>query len=228
MPARVVLAVDVSERLRGEAALRESEARYRDLFENATDLIATADLHGVLTNVNRAFVETLGYSKAELIGKPLSELVPAESHEQMRRARADKLSTISAATVYEHPLIAKDGHRVHVEVATRLIQIDGRPVGVEAICRNISERRSLEEQLQQAQKMEAVGRLAGGIAHDFNNLLTVDHRLRELLLEPRPRETPAASDARRDRSGRRARRGADAPAARVQPQAGAAAAPCST
>jgi PAS domain S-box-containing protein len=193
VPARVVLAVDVSDRLRAEVALRESEARYRDLFENATDLIATADLHGVLTNVNRAFVETLGYSKAELIGKPLSELVPAESHEQMRRARADKLSTISAATVYEHPLIAKDGHRVHVEVATRLIQVDGRPVGVEAICRNISERRSLEEQLQQTQKMEAVGQLAGGIAHDFNNLLTAITGYASLLEPSLAGDAPALS-----------------------------------
>ena len=193
VPARVVLAVDVSERLRGEVALRESEARYRDLFENATDLIATADLHGVLTNVNRAFVETLGYSKSELIGKPLSELVPAESHEQMRRARADKLSTISSATVYEHPLVAKDGHRVHVEVATRLIQVDGRPVGVEAICRNISERRSLEEQLQQTQKMEAVGQLAGGIAHDFNNLLTAITGYASLLEPSLAGDAPALS-----------------------------------
>jgi two-component system, cell cycle sensor histidine kinase and response regulator CckA len=193
VPSRVVLAVDISERLSAEVALRESEARYRDLFENATDLIATADLHGVLTNVNRAFVETLGYSRAELIGKPLSELVPAESHEQMRRARADKLSTISAATVYEHPLVAKDGHHVHVEVATRLIQIDGRPVGVEAICRNISERRSLEEQLQQTQKMEAVGQLAGGIAHDFNNLLTAITGYASLLEPSLAGDAPALS-----------------------------------
>ena len=199
VPARVVLAVDVSERLRGEVALRESEARYRDLFENATDLIATADLHGVLTNVNRAFVETLGYSKAELIGKPLSELVPAESHEQMRRARADKLSTISSATVYEHPLVAKDGHRVHVEVATRLIQVDGRPVGVEAICRNISERRSLEEQLQQTQKMEAVGRLAGGDRARLQQPADRDHRLCEPARSRRSTgDAPALSELRGD------------------------------
>jgi two-component system cell cycle sensor histidine kinase/response regulator CckA len=163
----------IGERKRAEAALRQSEARYRELFENATDLIATVDLEARLTAVNEAFVRTLGYSREELLGRSLRELVPPEWHDQLDRARDDKVDDEVKSTIYEHELIAKDGRRIQVEVASRVIEEDGRPVGIEAICRDLSERKQLEEQLRQAQRLEAIGRLAGGIAHDFNNLLTV-------------------------------------------------------
>jgi two-component system cell cycle sensor histidine kinase/response regulator CckA len=175
----------IGERKRAEAALRRSEARYRDLFENATDLIATVDLETRLTAVNEAFVRALGYSREELLGRLLRDIVPPEWHEQLARARGGKVDDELGSTVYEHELLAKDGHRIQVEVASRVIEEDGNPVGIEAICRDISERRQLEEQLRQAQRLEAIGRLAGGIAHDFNNLLTVISGYTEELLEQR-------------------------------------------
>jgi PAS domain S-box-containing protein len=181
--ARVVLGLDVTERVRAEGDLRDSEARYRDLFENASDLIATVDLEGHLTAANEAFVNTLGYSREELIGRSLTEFVPEHQRVRLSGARDDKLSDRAPATVYEHDLIAKDGRHVEVEVASRLIERFGVPVGIEAICRDISERKQLEEQLRQAQRLEAVGRLAGGIAHDFNNLLTVISGYAETLLD---------------------------------------------
>ncbi len=198
--ARVVLANDVTDRVRAEKALRASEERYRDLFENASDLIATVDLDGHLTAVNEAFVKTLGYSREELIGKSLDELVPEQQIDRLQVAREGKLHDSASATVYEHELIAKDGRQVEVEAATRLIHKDGIPIGIEAICRDISERKQLEEQLRQAQRLESVGKLAGGIAHDFNNLLTVIGGYTEALLpeadsrsEPGLKEIAAAS-----------------------------------
>jgi two-component system, cell cycle sensor histidine kinase and response regulator CckA len=171
--ARVVLALDVSDRIRSGAALRESEVRYRELFENATDLIATTDLDGRITDANHAFIASLGYELEELIGKPILELVPIEWHDELAAARQVKASAEKQATIYEHELVARDGGCVRVEVASRLIMSDGQAIGVEAICRDISERKLLEERLRQSQRLEAVGQLAGGIAHDFNNLLTV-------------------------------------------------------
>ena len=186
--ARVVMALDVTERIEAERALRRSEARYRDLFENASDLIATADLDGRLTAVNETFVRALGYSREELIGTPVDELTAPEARAGVLAAREQKLAG-AEATVYESELVAKDGQRVQVEIASRLIVEDGVPVGTEAICRDITERKQLEEQLRQAQKLEAIGRLAGGVAHDFNNLLTVISGYAESLLEGRDRSS---------------------------------------
>jgi two-component system, cell cycle sensor histidine kinase and response regulator CckA len=180
-PARVVLALDVTERMMAERALRHSEARYRELFDKASDLIATMNVEGRLTAVNEAFALATGYRHEELIGMPLDDLVPAPSRELVAQARERTLLG-GAPKLYEHELIASDGSRIQVEVASRLIEEDGRPVGVESICRDISERRRLEEELRQAQRLEAVGRLAGGIAHDFNNLLTVIGGYAEMLL----------------------------------------------
>jgi PAS domain S-box-containing protein len=186
--ARVVMSLDVTERLRSEQALRVSEARYRDLFENAGDLMATIDLEGRITAVNATFVRAVGYSHDELLQMRLEQLLPPEWQDQVLDAREQKLAG-AETTVYEHELLAKDGQRVQVEVASRLMIENGEPVGTEAICRDITERKQLEEQLRQAQRLEAIGRLAGGVAHDFNNLLTVISGYAETLLEGRERSS---------------------------------------
>ena len=180
-PARVVLAIDVTERIASERALRRSEARYRELFENASDLITTVDLDGRITAVNEAFVNATGYGREELIGRRLEELVPADARPVLAAAHERKLAGADK-TIYEHELLARDGRRLRVEVSSRFIEEDGEAVGTEAICRDITERRQLEEQLRQAQRLEAIGRLAGGISHDFNNLLTVIGGYTETLL----------------------------------------------
>jgi two-component system cell cycle sensor histidine kinase/response regulator CckA len=151
--ARVVLAHDVTGKAEAERALRESEARYRSLIENAHDLIATVDLDGRFTSVNRAFERALGYSRAELLGRTLLEFVPAEQCQSLQGAQDLKLAGAVESTTYEHELIAKDGSRLTVEVASRLIAEDGRPVGVEAICRDVTERRRAAEALRESQEL---------------------------------------------------------------------------
>jgi two-component system cell cycle sensor histidine kinase/response regulator CckA len=171
---------DVSERKRVQERLERNERRYRDVVENATDLILSVDLEARLTSVNAAFERALGYPRDVLVGRPILDLVPPGSHERVRRIYAVGGSTGGAAL--EHELIASDGRVVDVEVVSHVVEEGGRVVGVQAICRDTSERKAWEEQLARAQRLESVGRLAGGIAHDFNNLLTVIGGSAQLLL----------------------------------------------
>ena len=102
----------------------------------------------------------------------ITQTVPPEQLETVRQMIARKLAG-DRITAYELEIIAKDGRRIPVEVNTALIIHDGVAVGIQGIARDVTERKKLEQQLRQAQKMEAIGLLAGGVAHDFNNLLTV-------------------------------------------------------
>jgi two-component system cell cycle sensor histidine kinase/response regulator CckA len=181
--------LEVSERMRAEQALRKSEERYRELFENANDMIMTCDLAGNVTSVNRAALAITGYSEAEALTKNVFHMVVPEQRARAVESMQKKLMG-EGETRYEVDIVAKDGRRITLELATRLIYEYGAAVGAQAIGRDISERRHLEQQLQQAQKMEAVGRLAGGVAHDFNNLLMVIRGYTELMLDGSPKDDP--------------------------------------
>jgi len=150
--ARLVHALDVTARTGAERALRESEARYRDLIENAHDLIATVDLDHRLTSVNGAFAHALGYTREELNGRLLTDFVPVEARDDVRDAGEAKVGGTAAMTTYEHELIARSGRRISVEVASRLIEKDGRPTGFQAICRDVSERRRAAEALRASEE----------------------------------------------------------------------------
>jgi PAS domain S-box-containing protein len=155
-----------------EAALRASEQRYRDLFENANDIVFTTDLRLNFTSLNAAGEVATGYSREEALGLNAADVVTAEHLALIHGRLRDQLDG-RPVPMLETEVIGKDGRRIPLEINTRLIYRGGCAVGVQGIARNISERRALEAQVRQAQKLEAVGRLAGGIAHDFNNLLTV-------------------------------------------------------
>ena len=100
-----------------------------------------------------------------------------------------------ANTVYELDFITRQGARVHMETSTRLVFKMGKPVAVQGIARDLTERRRLESHLLQSHKMEAIGRLAGGIAHDFNNLLTVIAGYSQWMLDDLPPDSPVIESA---------------------------------
>jgi diguanylate cyclase (GGDEF)-like protein/PAS domain S-box-containing protein len=139
---------DISERKLSEVQLRESEERYRDLFENASEPLATADLEGNLTEVNSAFERALGYDGETLIGSNLDLYLTPESLELAALHRDRKLSGEEAQSTYEQTFISNGGRHVILEVSTRLIEEDGRPIGVQADCRDITARKVSEAELR--------------------------------------------------------------------------------
>jgi PAS domain S-box-containing protein len=152
-PQRAIgVLTDATERRQAEQALRESEARYRDLFENANDIIYTLDLAGRITSVNRRAELTFGYSREECLGRDASEMVPAEHHPRMREAMRRKLEGDTAPTVYEMEIVSKDGTRVPVEINSRLILEGGKPVGIQGIARDISERKRTFQALRESER----------------------------------------------------------------------------
>jgi PAS domain S-box-containing protein len=160
-----------------EAALWTSESRARELFENATDIIFVTDLSGHLMSINRAAERASGYSAAEIVGRQVTDFLPPHSQHTVRQKVG--LSPAPSAR-FEVQLLTKQGEARCLEVHTARLCENGRPVAIQGIARDITERRRLETQLRTAQKMDAIGKLAGGVAHDFNNLLHVIRSSAEL------------------------------------------------
>src|SRR5947209_9617743 len=183
------------ERRRAEAALREAEAGYSTLVEQAPVGIYRSNPAGRFLSANRALARILGYdSPAELLGLDMTRDVYADPAERQRLLDRDSYTEREYDEV-EATWKRKDGRRLTVQLSVRAVR-DGSG-GVEyyeTFVRDVTEQRRLQQQLVQSQKMEAVGRLAGGVAHDFNNLLTVILSYSDLLLEDRPPDAPDRED----------------------------------
>ena len=141
------------ERTRNEDAARVSEERYRDLFENAGEPIATVTMGELITEVNRAFERVLGYGRDELIGTNLADYLTPESLEMSAQATARKLSGEATGTTFEQEFIAKDGHSVILEVSSRVIEQDGHAVGVQGICRDVTARKQADLELRRLSEL---------------------------------------------------------------------------
>jgi len=169
-PAILGNVAEVTERKNAEEALREAEERYRTVLEACPDPMVAYDMEGKVVYVNPAFTQVFGWTPDELLGKKL-DYVPEENwpETQMMIDRVVAGESCSG-TESRRSTKQRDILEVSISVATYLDR-DGLPIGSVHTPRDITERKRLEAQLQQAEKMEAIGTLAGGIAHDFNNLL---------------------------------------------------------
>jgi PAS domain S-box-containing protein len=140
------------------AELRESEARYRSLLENANDIIYSHDLQGNYLAINRAGEIITGYTREQILGGlNIAQVVAPEHLEQARRMMAQKLQDPSP-TVYEVDIIAKDGRRRTLEVSTRLSQPEGKPPAIEGIARDVTERKRAEAEREELLERERVAR----------------------------------------------------------------------
>lgn len=167
-----VFVIDITERRQAEAALREREQRYRDLFELESDAILLVDnATGCILEANGSAVALYGYSREELLARRNTDL----SAEPEETSYVSRQTEVAAKTVITIPLRLhrrKDGTVFPVEITGRFFQMEGRPVHLAAI-RDVTERRRAEADRLRLGKLESTGIMAGGIAHDFNNLLTV-------------------------------------------------------
>ncbi len=179
----VVTFLDRSDRKQAEHAIRQSEEKYRKLFENATYGIFLSKPDGTLLDVNPAMVAMLGYdSKEELLSRNLDRDIYNDPTD--RTAILSQFRNVARVENAETQWRRKDGKILTVRLnGAAFLGEDGKVSRYNVIVDDITERRNLEAQYRQAQKMEAVGLLAGGISHDFNNLLGVIMGNADLLLQ---------------------------------------------
>ncbi len=170
--------------------LQDSEEKYRTLFERANDAVFITTLEGRILEANERACQLLGYRREELLQRTLSDITapPAEAGP---RPTIQELAQGGAR--FETEYIRQDGAQVPVEVGLARLQAAGQDL-VLALAHDISRRKQTEEQLRQAQKMEAIGTLAGGIAHDFNNILTSILGYASLVQQELPPDSPSSRD----------------------------------
>lgn len=168
----VIVARDIRERRNAARRLKRREEHFRALIENARDTITLLDAEGRITYRSPSHAQILGWEPARGVGHPVFEYIHPEDRERFRE-KFDELVSKPGSSLREEVRVAhKDGGYRILDLRAQNLLAHPAVHGVVVNGRDVTEERQLAEQLQQAQKMEAIGRLAGGIAHDFNNILT--------------------------------------------------------
>ncbi|MEZ6031573.1 MAG: PAS domain S-box protein [Planctomycetaceae bacterium] len=181
--AVMVALSDLTERERSTSLLRS-------VLDSVNDSIVTVDDCGTIHSVNPATERMFGYAQSEIVGRNIRLLMPSPYHEQHNEYIANYIRTGLNRMIGIGREVAgrrRDGSVFPLELTVAEFELDGKRCFT-GVVRDITERKRLEEQFHQAQKMEAIGQLAGGIAHDFNNLLTVINGYAQLLLTDVPNE----------------------------------------
>jgi len=192
------VSIDITERKQAEAALQESEKKYRTILEGIEDSYLEVDLAGNFQFFNDSFCKMLGYSREELTGMNNQDVTDKANAKKVYQIFTEVYNTEKPAIGVDWEIIKKDGTQRYVETSVSLIRDQqGQRIGFRGIGRDVTERMciaqekiELEERLGRSEKMESLGLLAGGVAHDLNNVLSGIVSYPDLLLMDIPQDSP--------------------------------------
>jgi PAS domain S-box-containing protein len=166
--------------------LGEYRSKLALIIDSSEDAILSKELNGIITSWNRGAEHIYGYTAEEVIGKHISLLTPSDRPDEIPEI-LKKIAKGESIEQYESVRVTKDGRHLNVSISVSPLRgASGEIIGASAIARDITAQKRAEGQLRQAQKMEAIGRLAGGVAHDFNNVLAIINACREFLRDRIP------------------------------------------